>query len=337
MTIYEMHTNLKLSLDKSDSLDDIYFEQEELDYWLNRAIRSLVKTKYAGSSSARGEAFEQNQKRTDDLRTLIVETEITPSKGTSSDKPNSYQASLPSSYWFRVGEEVTIAYQPSTTAANVTNGLVAGSSYKVTGTGGITYNGTAYADGTYFTASTVTTSYISNGGFAYLCSSKRQGVTEVTADTYRFHIDDPYSEHILANNKAKPLRLFKDEEIELVTDGNYGVVAYYIRYVKEPVRVNILTNTSTAATSNVLDGITYSVSNDTITYDGTTYSVGQTFVGVYDTSVFTGSGTATMVVASCDLPDHMHDEVIVTASDMLLENTENPRVQTHIRELQRSE
>ena len=97
MTIEEMHINLKLSLDKTDTLDSVGFETEELDYWLNRAIRSLVKTKYKGSSSARGEAFEQNQKRTDDLRTLVEETTIITSNGDSTEKPNSYQANLPSS------------------------------------------------------------------------------------------------------------------------------------------------------------------------------------------------------------------------------------------------
>ncbi len=243
MTISDMHINLKMEIDKTDTLDSVGFETEELDYWLNSAIRSFVRTRYKGSSSARGEAFEQNQKRIDDLRTLVEEEVITPSRGTdSSDKPNSYKASLPSSntYWFTLSEEVTIAYQTATTAATV-SGLVVGSTYIVSGS--VLHDGNPYVDGDYFIATATT--YTGNPtGQVYLCAVKRQGITETTADTYTFHIDNPYSEYNFENYTARPLRLFKQGLVELVTDGNYGVTIYYIRYLYQPVEVDYSTPTN---------------------------------------------------------------------------------------------
>lgn len=64
--------------------------------------------------------------------------------------------------------------------------------------------------------------------------TKRQGITECTSDRYSAKINDPYSEHRLHYGEAKPLRLFRNSLAELITDGNYSITAYYIRYLKEP-------------------------------------------------------------------------------------------------------
>lgn len=237
MNITDMHINLRIEIDKSDALDSVGFETEELTYWLVTVIRSFAAARYKGSSSARGEAFEQNQKRIDDLRTLIEEAGTVISRGDSAnfDKPNSYLAALPSSttpYWFTLSEEVTIAYQISTTEETVTS-LVVGSTYIVSGS--VTHDSDPYVDGDYFVATTNT--YDNTSGQVYLCAVKRQGITETTADTYTSHINDPYSEHKLENYKAKPLRLFKGIEVELITDGTYGVIEYFSRFMRQPIEV----------------------------------------------------------------------------------------------------
>lgn len=74
-------------------------------------------------------------------------------------------------------------------------------------------------------------------------SATRVGVTEVTADTYRFEIDNPYSSYILHYDSAKPLRLFYNNTIEFISDGNYTVNNAYIRYLKEPTEVDYGTAT----------------------------------------------------------------------------------------------
>jgi len=76
-------------------------------YWLNRAIEKFVKTRYTGNNP-KGEAFELNQKRTDDLRTLVKEVTLTVGAGTL--KPSSFIATLPTDYMYSVGEEALIQF-----------------------------------------------------------------------------------------------------------------------------------------------------------------------------------------------------------------------------------
>jgi hypothetical protein len=114
MTISQMHTAFRLELDKVNSLQYPDFTSTEIDYWLNRAIREFVKTRYSGVNYKR-EGFEQSQKRIDDLRTLVREVTI-PCTITGAIKPNGYVLTnnLTSAtfttepYWFSLGEEVSI-------------------------------------------------------------------------------------------------------------------------------------------------------------------------------------------------------------------------------------
>ena len=189
-----MITQFKLELDKTSGLTIPAYEAEEMYLWLNSGAMKFVKTRYSGLNSKK-QGFEQTQKRTDDLRTLVREKSITGANLIASTaKPNAYVADLTSLtatladiYLFALEEEVTITY--TTTSADDILATSAGS---------------------------------------------RQGVTEVTANDYRAHIDDPYSEHILHYEKAKPLRLFLGDTVELITDGNYVISEYHIRYIAHP-------------------------------------------------------------------------------------------------------
>ena len=68
-------------------------------------------------------------------------------------------------------------------------------------------------------------------------TNKRQGVTEATVNTYRALIDNPYSEHRLHYEEAKPIRLFLGNTVELITDGDYDILYYYLRYLKKPAEI----------------------------------------------------------------------------------------------------
>lgn len=194
MTISEMHTAFKLELDKINSLQYPSFTTNEIDYWLNRAIREFVKTRYSGVNPKR-EGFEQSQKRIDDLKTLVREVTV-PCTATGAVKPHGYILTSgfsntvfsTATYWLSLGEEVMITI----TATSATS---------------------------------------------------RQGVTEITADEYRYEVDNPYSTYILHYNQAKPLRLFYNNTIEFITDGTYSVTSAYIRYLKAP---NIVVYSSTS-------------------------------------------------------------------------------------------
>lgn len=66
----------------------------------------------------------------------------------------------------------------------------------------------------------------------------RQGVTQVTSDRYRAEVDNPFGEHRLQYYKARPLRLQQGSVVLLVSDGNYTVPTYYLRYIKNPTTVS---------------------------------------------------------------------------------------------------
>lgn len=120
MTISEMHVAVKLDLDKSDALNTPIFEPIEIDFWLNRAIRDFVKTRYSGTN-VKKESFEQTQKRIDDLRTIVNSTFVLLNSAVY-PKPNSYRGDMSgvTDYWLSVGEEVDITVGSVTTRVGVT-------------------------------------------------------------------------------------------------------------------------------------------------------------------------------------------------------------------------
>jgi hypothetical protein len=190
MTAAEMHIAVKMGLDKSEALSLPAFQAEELDFWLNDSVARFIKTRYSGNNYLY-KAFEQSQKRVEDLRTLIVETRIVPTLAVNVyDKPNSYivtTANFPVNYLFFLNDEVSITF---------THSIL----------------------GTFTTV--------------------RTGVTECTSDSYFTKVSDPYSEHVLHMDNARPLRMFSEKGIELITDGNYTVGYYYMRYIRKPAVVS---------------------------------------------------------------------------------------------------
>ena len=155
-----------------------------------------------------------------------------------------------------------------------------------------------------------------------LADTKRVGVTEITSNNYYESLKDPYSEHILHYEEARPLRLFYNDEIEFVHDGTYDIFYAYIRYLQQPQRIAIAND---IATLSIEAGVTYEVYGGTsVTYNGVTYTVGETFVGVSGVPAYTEIGGPDVVV-TINLPQHTHSEVVNIAVDMLLENIEQPR------------
>lgn len=113
----EMHTAFKIELDKVESLQYPAFIPAEIDYFFDRAQEQFIKSRYGGNNPA-GTSFEQNQKRLDDLRYLVVEGTLPTTSDdvlNVSEKPNCYIVDLTDlgtddPYMFLVGEECTITY-----------------------------------------------------------------------------------------------------------------------------------------------------------------------------------------------------------------------------------
>src|SRR5208337_2714413 len=70
----------------------------------------------------------------------------------------------------------------------------------------------------------------------------RTGVTEVNIDRYRREIDNPFSEFKMHYGLAKPMRLFYDNTIEVISDGTYSVTYLYLRYLAVPQVVSLTNN-----------------------------------------------------------------------------------------------
>ena len=71
----------------------------------------------------------------------------------------------------------------------------------------------------------------------------RVGVVESTIDEYRSMLDNPFSEHILHYQTAKPIRIFSGNTVELISDSNYTIDDYHLTYLKSPDTVVYSTGT----------------------------------------------------------------------------------------------
>ena len=294
MTINEFHTAFKLELDKTQSLELPAYEPEEIDYWINRAIENFVKTRYDGLNVKR-ESFEETQKRTYDLSTLV-----TMSKLDTMEIDSVPELSDLSDFYSTAGILSTIANKPQDL-------------FLIVNEEALIY-------------------YIDSSGNDV---RKHAYVKDTTLDRLSYELHNPYSEFRLHYGEAFPLRIERNNYIELISDGNYSIDGYFITYIKVPRRFNSL-NTSNIASGDIEPGVKYSVSGGSIDYNGTTYANGDTFFGVQDyTDYSTVSGTPviSMVKTNTDLPLHTHEEVVKLAVKMALENIEQPRYQTYLNEV----
>lgn len=71
MLLSTIHRDIKIFLDKVDSSAYPEFEDGEIDVFINEGIKRLVNQKYGGNNPLRT-SFEETQKRTEDLKSLVV-------------------------------------------------------------------------------------------------------------------------------------------------------------------------------------------------------------------------------------------------------------------------
>jgi len=106
-----MHQSFKFGLDKLDSLNYPDILDEEIDLLLNDAQQRYIKQRY-GLTNIKKESFEETQKRTEDLKNLVVNSIITPSAydANTNIDTNARFCDLPSNHWFIVQERANITY-----------------------------------------------------------------------------------------------------------------------------------------------------------------------------------------------------------------------------------
>lgn len=110
MTSAEMVNAFKFRLDKTDSLNYPNFQNVEIDLLLNQAQERIIKQRYGNTNKER-DSFEETQKRTEDLKAIVVNSVLTPvaNAGDNIDV-NAQFVTLPTDHWFIVQERCTISY-----------------------------------------------------------------------------------------------------------------------------------------------------------------------------------------------------------------------------------
>lgn len=185
MTISEAHLEFKLRLDKIDSLNYPNFLPEEIDLLLNQAQDKYVKQRY-GLTNVKRQSFEETQKRTEDLKNLVLTANLTLQPFSSNNiDSNARFIILPTDHWFILQERVTIQYndchnQVLTTSAEV------------------------------------------------------RPIQHVEFDKV---INDAFKKP----DTSKVLRLMDNTQVEIIFAQGITITNYKLRYLKRPVRVNIVT------------------------------------------------------------------------------------------------
>lgn len=118
-----MHIAVNLGVQKIASYQSDNLLPEEIDHELNLAVTRFIKQKYNPTSNRLNKGFEQSQKRIDDLRALVVDSQIsTYNHGVLADslgkyvytanKTNIYvdRVTLPLDYMFLIGVRGIIHY-----------------------------------------------------------------------------------------------------------------------------------------------------------------------------------------------------------------------------------
>ena len=109
MTIAQQHTEIKFGVDKEDSFANANFLPEDIDIEINNQIEKFIAQRAYGTNP-RGEGIEETQKRIDDLRNLVTNTNITTFTNGVNNKPNGYFITTPTDYLHAIEEECTITY-----------------------------------------------------------------------------------------------------------------------------------------------------------------------------------------------------------------------------------
>ncbi len=110
MTRAQMHNEFKLLLDKVDSSSAPIFLPNEIDRLLSISQDKFI-SKRAFGNNPRRTGFEEDQKRRDDLRTLIESDIISSQQPRANNKPNARFYNLPSNYRHAINEEIELVLE----------------------------------------------------------------------------------------------------------------------------------------------------------------------------------------------------------------------------------
>lgn len=178
-----MHLAFKIGYDKIDSLNYPDILPEEIDFLLNKAQDRFVKQRY-GTNNDKKQSFEETQKRTDDIKAIVVNADIIPlANSVDNIDPNAQFCVLPADYWFAIQERVDLQ------CTDCNDQLV----------------------------------------------TSKVKVKAINHDDFDTLIINPFEKPSI----SKVLRLMAYNRTELIHAPGTTIVKYYLRYIKEPVRISL--------------------------------------------------------------------------------------------------
>lgn len=316
MTLKELHRIWDIELDKLNVSSYPSFLPEEKDYWINASTQRFIKTRYSGLNAHRA-GFQQNQKRSDDLRTIIKSISFSISPYSSLSVYDSGDIVISERLYYR-----SLIDNNNTVLTSSNWSLLSTEEDSISFEYPLDYMLAAGEDvkiGT-FTEITEGSSHSFSNNIVY----KRTDIIEATIENVDSKLGSSISEHKLHNNHAKPIRLFSDNNIILFTDGNYYINKYGLTYLFIPEKINTYKYSSFSATTS------YYI-DDKVLYNGQHYKcVTSHPAGQWNISHFEEIPITIM-------PEHTWDEILVGAVRLALENISESRYQTYSAESQATE
>ena len=316
MTLKELHRIWDIELDKLNVSSYPSFLPEEKDYWINASTQRFIKTRYSGLNAHRA-GFQQNQKRSDDLRTVIKSISFSISPYNSLSVYDSGDIVISERLYYR-------------SLVDNNNTILTSSNWSLLSTETDSINFEYPLDymlavGEYVKIGTFTEIIEgSSHSFSNNIVYKRTDIIEATIENVDSKLGSSISEHKLHNNHAKPIRLFSDNNIILFTDGNYYINKYGLTYLFIPEKINTYKYSSFSATTS------YYVDNKVL-YNGQHYKcIASHPAGQWNISHFEEIPITIM-------PEHTWDEILVGAVRLALENISESRYQTYAAESQATE
>lgn len=253
MNVSEMHTAVRILVDKIDSLSFVNLEPIEIDFFLNKEMERFIKHR-TGGEFAKDRGFEETQKRMDDLRNITKSITLVPSPVSSDNKPNGQFVILPATdsdtYWFSINEEATVLKEDCA-SENVLSGEIKDGVSYIVSTGTITYSEQSYSAGDIFVGETRDiggspheVTHFTGDGTVSNTIIERIEVKPLQHDDYNKTIKDPFNKPIISNQFKQIRRLQLDGKVELLLpEGPMILKEYILRYIRKPEQISLTSST----------------------------------------------------------------------------------------------
>lgn len=151
-------------------------------------------------------------------------------------------------------------------------------------------------------------------------STTRKGFVGVTHAKYLLIKDDPFNRPNVEDNFG--LRLISNNKIEALTFGEFTINYYYMRYVRTP-RIMQYSDNTPIPNSSLVIGKRYKVLSGSIVHNGSTITVGQTFIA--QNNNYSGVGTVVLDGVDCELNEDAQREIVNIAVNNALDIAESQR------------